>query len=332
MLFNSIAVNESWLVNGLYDYYCVSGSGRCLELILNVRDPHDKFLCERISEGLKSSSNAHHHHHHLHKENRAKALTVLGYLIRKRPSWLPKITTHALIKDLIKICKEEKDIELLMSGLLDLLTLIPILPVHISPYLQDLFEIFSRVALWRHQRSRYLPEIHATHLQVTLFAFFHRLYGMFPCNFLHFLRSRYSENNKETQAVYLHVIKPMMVTVRLHPLLVTHSREHEKTPMRWKKMDLHDVIVESSRYALLAQESSNEGIHEDMTTAEAVFQQQEMFIHPDNQQHFLKQPPNSGSYIGFSAVGLVVDSGTKTRRVNDAVVTVVERLIRTRSN
>jgi hypothetical protein len=36
--------------------------------------------------------------------------------------------------------------------------------------------------------------------QVGLYSFFHRLYGMFPCNFLSYLRMQYSDSNKEQQA------------------------------------------------------------------------------------------------------------------------------------
>lgn len=37
-------------------------------------------------------------------------------------------------------------------------------------------------------------------------------------------------------------------------------RELEKTPARWKKLELHDILVESSRYALIAQESTREDV------------------------------------------------------------------------
>ena len=37
-------------------------------------------------------------------------------------------------------------------------------------------------------------------------------------------------------------------------------RELEKTPARWKKLELHDILVESSRYALIAQESTKEDV------------------------------------------------------------------------
>ena len=58
---------------------------------------------------------------------------------------------------------------------------------------------FSRFASWRYQCVNGLPEIQKVHLQVGLYAFFHRLYGMFPCNFLSYLRTQYSDNNKEQQ-------------------------------------------------------------------------------------------------------------------------------------
>ena len=57
------------------------------------------------------------------------------------------------------------------------------------------------------------------HVQVGLYAFFHRLYGMFPCNFLSYLRIHYSEQQKENNAVFTHTIKPMLNTVKMHPML-----------------------------------------------------------------------------------------------------------------
>ena len=43
----------------------------------------------------------------------------------------------------------------------------------------------------------------------------------------------------------------MLSTVRLHPLLVTHNREYEKTNARWKGLaEVHDVLAECSRYSL----------------------------------------------------------------------------------
>lgn len=60
------------------------------------------------------------------------------------------------------------------------------------------------------------------------------------------------------QAVFVHTIKPLLSSVRMHPFLVTHSREYEKSSLRWKRMEVHDVFVESSRYTLVNQESTGE--------------------------------------------------------------------------
>ena len=46
-------------------------------------------------------------------------------------------------------------------------------------------------------------------------------------------------------------MSPLLSTVRLHPLLVTHNRDYEKTNARWKGLaEVHDVLAECSRYSL----------------------------------------------------------------------------------
>ena len=84
------------------------------------------------------------------EKSRQIALAMLGFIVRKQPSWLYKITQHSLMKEVLKVLKHEEDLGVLMTALMDILVLIPIVPVYISPYLQDLFEIFSRVASWRY--------------------------------------------------------------------------------------------------------------------------------------------------------------------------------------
>ena len=47
------------------------------------------------------------------------------------------------------------------------------------------------------------------------------------------------------------IVGPLLSTVRLHPLLVTHNRDYEKTNARWKGLaEVHDVLAECSRYSL----------------------------------------------------------------------------------
>ncbi len=63
--------------------------------------------------------------------------------------------------------------------------------------------MFSRLASWRYQHIQSLPEAQQVHVQVGLYALFHRLYGLFPCNFLSYLRTQYSDNNKDNKVLLL---------------------------------------------------------------------------------------------------------------------------------
>jgi tuberous sclerosis protein 1 len=98
---------------------------------LNVREPHDKFLCDKITECIRSGG-----------KSRPTALALLGFVVRKQPSWLYRITQHSLMKELLKVLKHEDDLVVMMSALMDLLVLMPMVPAYIAHFLSDLFEIF----------------------------------------------------------------------------------------------------------------------------------------------------------------------------------------------
>lgn len=46
----------------------------------------------RLGDGLRST-------------NRLQALTLLGHVVKRQPTWLFKITSHYLMKELIKLLK-----------------------------------------------------------------------------------------------------------------------------------------------------------------------------------------------------------------------------------
>ncbi|ELU12842.1 hypothetical protein CAPTEDRAFT_219242 [Capitella teleta] len=52
---------------------------------------------------------------------------------------------------------------------------------------------------------------------------------------------------------------PMLNTVRMHPLLVTASREKEVSTERWRSLEVHDIMIECSKLSLDPIESSSEG-------------------------------------------------------------------------
>lgn len=73
------ATKEAWLLNGIFDYYLITNSARCIEILVGVREPHDKHLFDKLSEAIKSPS-------------KLQALTVLGHVLRKQPAWLYKVS------------------------------------------------------------------------------------------------------------------------------------------------------------------------------------------------------------------------------------------------
>lgn len=88
-----VPAKESWLLNGLFDYYLTTNSARAIELLVSVREPHDKYLFDKLCESLKNPG------------TKLQALTVLGHVLRRQPAWLYKITQHQLLKDLLKLLK-----------------------------------------------------------------------------------------------------------------------------------------------------------------------------------------------------------------------------------
>lgn len=125
----------------------------------------------------------------------------------------------------MKILKTDADVVVLVNALLVLTALIPIIPNLEPSILNDIFESFSRLAAWNYSNQPKQPEVYVLHLQIALYALFHRLYGMYPCNFLSYLRQHYAI--RENLPIFSHTIKPMVETVRMHPLLVTASKDIE---------------------------------------------------------------------------------------------------------
>ncbi|XP_053994327.1 hamartin [Hylaeus volcanicus] len=251
-----LCTKDNWLVNGLFDYYLSTNSSRAVEVLAGVRDPHDKHLLDRLSEALSKPGSS---------SQRIQTLTLLGHIVRRQPTWLYKLAGHALFRDLLKLLKMEADTLSLMSALLLLVMLLPMLPAALGPYLSEIFDVFGRLASYYHHQSLSLfatpmhftlttagtidkNHLYLLHLQVGLYSLFHRLYAMYPCNFISYLKQQYIQ--RDQLATFTHTIRPMLDSVRMHPLLVTASKDAEISAARWKKMEHHDVMAECGRFTL----------------------------------------------------------------------------------
>ncbi|KAK4025492.1 hypothetical protein OUZ56_014557 [Daphnia magna] len=248
------STKEAWLVQGLFDYSMSKGSLRAMEILLGLREAHSKHLLDKLSESLRSSN------------SRLSSLIFMGFLVRKQPQWLHRISSHYVMRDLIKVLKTDGGVVVLVNALLVLTALIPIIPNLESSILNEIFESFTRLAAWNYSNQPKQPEVYVLHLQIALYALFHRLYGMYPCNFLSYLRQHYSL--RDNLPIFSHTVKPMVETVRMHPLLVTASKDIEIGTARWKQMSVHDIVTECAKYSLLeCQDLSN---REDMICSSLV--------------------------------------------------------------
>lgn len=148
-----------------------------------------------------------------------------------------------------------------MSALLCIITLLPIIPNSVPNFLNDLFEVFGHLASWKLQNINRLPDEKLVHLQLGLAMLFHRLYGMYPCNFVSYL-SDFIKKDKGG-GIFQHTIKPLLDTVRVHPMLLTATTETEVSNVRWKEMEPHDVVMECAHLSLpvLHPDSTNEDIN-----------------------------------------------------------------------
>ncbi|KAF7642324.1 hypothetical protein LDENG_00260180 [Lucifuga dentata] len=79
---------------------------------------------------------------------------------------------------------------------------------------------------------------------------------MYPCSFISYLRLHYSM--KENLDTFQELVKPMLEHVRVHPELVTGTPDSELDPSRWKRYEVHDIVIECSRVSLDPLESSCE--------------------------------------------------------------------------
>ncbi|XP_035524161.1 TSC complex subunit 1b [Morone saxatilis] len=234
----------SMLLNGLVDYFLETNSGQAMHILSSVREPHDKHLLDKMNECMTKQA------------CRLPTLTLLGHVIRKQPSWIHKIARYPLLLSLLKCLKTDTDVVVLITGVLVLITLLPMIPQAGKQHLWEYFDIFGRLASWNLKNPGHVSEVYLIHLHASVYSLFHRLYGMYPCNFVSYLRSHYSM--KENMETFEEVVKPMLEHVRIHPELVTGTKDHELDPTRWKKYEIHDIVIECAKVSLDPKEASCE--------------------------------------------------------------------------
>ncbi|KAJ0019856.1 hypothetical protein NQD34_007425 [Periophthalmus magnuspinnatus] len=234
------------VLTSLVDFYLETFSSQAVSLLSNAREQLHKVLLEKLNDALNKSA------------TRLAAVTLLGHLIRKQPSWVHLVTRCPLLASLLRCLKTDGDAVVLSTGVLVLVTLLPMIPQCGKQLVYDFFDVFGRLASWSLRNPAQVPVLQLLHLQGALYSLFHRLYGMFPVNFLSYLRLHYSM--KENTDTFHRVVKPMLDHVRVHPELVTGTQDQELDPTRWRCFEVHDIVMECSRLSLDPLEASSEDL------------------------------------------------------------------------
>ncbi|XP_056313869.1 TSC complex subunit 1a isoform X1 [Danio aesculapii] len=232
------------LLNSLVDYFLQTNSSQAVDILSSVREPHDKYLLDKMNECMGKQS------------CRLSTITLLGHVVRKQPPWIHKIARFPLLVSLLKCLKTDSDVVVLITGVLVLITLMPMIPQTNKQLLCDYFDIFGRLAAWNQRHPGHAQGVFAVHLHASVYSLFHRLYGMYPCNFVSYLRAHYSM--KENVDTFEEVVKPMLEHVRIHPELITGTKDYEVDPIRWKRFEPHDIVIECAKISLDSKEASSE--------------------------------------------------------------------------
>uniref|UniRef100_A0A8C7CTA6 TSC complex subunit 1a n=1 Tax=Oncorhynchus kisutch TaxID=8019 RepID=A0A8C7CTA6_ONCKI len=213
----------SVLLNGLVDYYLETSSPQAILILCSVREPHDKHLLDKLNECMAKPA------------CRLPTLSLLGHVIRKQPPWMHKITRFPLLTSLLKCLKTDSDVVVLITGVLVLITLLPVIPQAGKQHIYDFFDIFGRLASWSLKNPGHVHGVYLVHLHASVYSLFHRLYGMYPCNFVSYLRSHYSM--KENVDTFEEVVK---VSTTGH------------------RFEIHDIVIECAKVSLDPKEASCE--------------------------------------------------------------------------
>ncbi|CAH2055577.1 unnamed protein product, partial [Iphiclides podalirius] len=235
------AVREPWLTRALLLYHARTGAVRALELLARAPEPHARHLLDALLEQMRGERPARHH-----------ALAAIAPLVARRPGWLHRLPAHPLAPALLRAARLEREPLPLLHALLTLAALLHAAPALAAPHWPDLADALLRPAALEPPPA---PAARA-HLQLAQLALFHALYATHPCTLLETLRGECA--SQPARECWERGLAPLLHSVRLHPALVTGSRQREADTTRWTRHEIHDVVAESRRLSLQTRDRTEE--------------------------------------------------------------------------
>lgn len=228
------------ILSVLVEYYLSSRSQRCLDVLVAIREPNHKYLFDKLHECLKGRA-------------RHDTLKLILNVVHRQPPWIHHITSHKILSHILAVIRSDQEPVHIMLASTIIFSLMPLLPVQFgATALPETFEAFSALAALCTRKPSHIHESHMMYLKLGLQILFQYLYGMYPCNFLAYLRGYYGsqDHSRESLTVYTKTIRPLLQRTRVHPLLVTASKEAELSLARWRKMQPYDILVECGQHYL----------------------------------------------------------------------------------
>lgn len=222
---------ENWLVYGLMEHFIAQNSIKVVEILVKVPQPHDTFIFDKLLEWIQTN------------DRRNQSFKLFWLIAQRHPSWLYRVTHHRLFREMLNTVKTERNLITALNGLFCIIILLPIIPAQMTEYLNDLFTIFIILSNWKATNSPELIGNQPVYLQNGIERLFQRLYGMYPCNFMSFLREQLNEK-------VMKVVDPLVKNIRVHPMLLFSDPELEKNQSRFKEMEPHDIVSECEKFSL----------------------------------------------------------------------------------
>ncbi|CAJ0609605.1 unnamed protein product [Cylicocyclus nassatus] len=239
------------LGNGIYQlvhYYGRTHSNRALDLLSKIKEPHDKTFLDSLSDTIK-------------EKKIMATLDLLGQIVQTAPSWTPKIALHPVFKAILQHIVITKELDECIGALLFVTALLPhcsSLPLDV---LNTIFHAFIEGChtyrmKWLMLDSRRISDVwdrvDVGHLAFALREFFHAVYGVYPTNFISYLRNYFVDKNggNKRRDIATYVICPLLAGVRLHPNLILVGKDKELSKERWHQRESHDFLDDCRRIVI----------------------------------------------------------------------------------
>eukprot|EP00117_Sycon_ciliatum_P027341 scpid27945/ scgid22236/ Hamartin; Tuberous sclerosis 1 protein len=241
-------VRDSWLVEGVVEHFIRTQSQYALKLLLRLPDSSSTKLLERLDVAL-------------HSEKRLVGLFLLGMLVSNDVPWIHRLINDPLFLSILDLLEFEEDLPVLMATLVVVTVVLPSVPSDILPFLESLFRVFCRLAEFlTNKYAGNIPDVLLLQLKVGIHAYFHRLYTMYPCNLIAFLRLRYFKPSQmpgsggQSNIDFEAIVAPFMNHLRIHPHIIISSADGERSQENWRRHEPHDILVSCEKLATTPKE------------------------------------------------------------------------------